>query len=346
MVRKILDRMQDEESKFLFEKKVESIVLENQNIFRTALMELDVDWKCDEIDELNNENNKNKKIYIFGAGEMGVASYLLLRKLKMDCRVVAFIDNDKTKWGQKLYGKDVISPYEPELLNDVLILISARKHNASQIFSQLMMNFSIDKKNIFYPRMGFLYANYGWQYFDMFSPNDNEIFIDGGANDGNSSVDFAKWTKYDYKGIYAFEPLSYMELVYRNTIGKNRISNSTFIQKGLWDSSGKLQFCEDGAGSKVSDNGISSIEVCSLDEILDGISPTFVKMDIEGSELKALKGARRTIEKCHPRMAISLYHKPEDIISIPKQILEINSSYHFYIRCYQSQGYEMVLYAE
>ena len=68
-------------------------------------------------------------------------------------------------------------------------------------------------------------------------------------------------------------------------------------------------------------------------------------MDIEGSELEALKGAAETIKKWRPKLAISIYHKYEDIIEIPEYILSIVPDYSFYIRHYSSDIWETVLYA-
>lgn len=68
-------------------------------------------------------------------------------------------------------------------------------------------------------------------------------------------------------------------------------------------------------------------------------------MDIEGSELKALEGARNIIEKYIPRLAVCIYHKPEDIILIEEYLLNLNPDYHFYIRHYASNMWETVLYA-
>lgn len=72
---------------------------------------------------------------------------------------------------------------------------------------------------------------------------------------------------------------------------------------------------------------------------------TFIKMDVEGAELEALKGARKTIMKHHPRLAISIYHKPEDIWEIPAYILSLSEDYRFYIRHYQFSKNETILYA-
>lgn len=72
---------------------------------------------------------------------------------------------------------------------------------------------------------------------------------------------------------------------------------------------------------------------------------TFIKMDIEGAELEALQGSAGIIKKCRPRMAISLYHKQEDIISIPSYILTLNQGYKFIIRAYCTNGSETILYA-
>ena len=81
-----------------------------------------------------------------------------------------------------------------------------------------------------------------------------------------------------------------------------------------------------------------------MDDVLIDSNPTFIKMDIEGAEYKALKGAERVIRKCHPKLAISVYHKPEDIFDIPSLILEYNSDYRFYLRHYSLTSSETILY--
>ena len=68
-------------------------------------------------------------------------------------------------------------------------------------------------------------------------------------------------------------------------------------------------------------------------------------MDIEGSELKALCGARETICRLKPKLAISIYHKTEDIWELPKVILQMNSEYKFYLRHYSLAAEDTVLYA-
>ena len=68
-------------------------------------------------------------------------------------------------------------------------------------------------------------------------------------------------------------------------------------------------------------------------------------MDIEGAELDALKGAVHTIQTYRPKLAISIYHKPEDLVEIPLYLMEIMPDYQFYIRHYTTWLEETVLYA-
>lgn len=68
-------------------------------------------------------------------------------------------------------------------------------------------------------------------------------------------------------------------------------------------------------------------------------------MDIEGSELKALKGAEKTIRENKPRLAICIYHKRMDLIEIAAYLLKLVPEYRFYIRHYWSNMWETVLYA-
>ena len=96
--------------------------------------------------------------------------------------------------------------------------------------------------------------------------------------------------------------------------------------------------------SHVSESGVG-VEMTSIDNTVGSDEVTFIKMDIEGSELKALEGARKTIERCKPRLAICVYHRIDDIIAIPEFIRSTGIDYRLYFRNYHSQSIEAVIYA-
>lgn len=74
-------------------------------------------------------------------------------------------------------------------------------------------------------------------------------------------------------------------------------------------------------------------------------SVDFIKMDIEGSELSALKGAKATILKHQPILAICVYHNLKDFYEIPKFISELKIGYQFYLQHSTVHGDETVLFA-
>ena len=71
----------------------------------------------------------------------------------------------------------------------------------------------------------------------------------------------------------------------------------------------------------------------------------FIKMDVEGHELKVLEGAHETIQAFKPSLALSIYHRGDDIIQLPKFLLELNPHYRFYLRHCSPDLSETVLYA-
>ena len=68
-------------------------------------------------------------------------------------------------------------------------------------------------------------------------------------------------------------------------------------------------------------------------------------MDIEGSEINALEGCVEICKKYAPKLAICIYHKSDDWITIPKKILELNKNYKFYMKHNSNNLYETVLFA-
>lgn len=107
---------------------------------------------------------------------------------------------------------------------------------------------------------------------------------------------------------------------------------------------------ENGPGARVdsASKGLESKEpnlIAINNFFKDKETPTFIKMDIEGAELEALEGAKTTIVKNKPKLAICLYHKPDDLWKIPLYLKDLVPEYKFYIRHHGKVRWETVLYA-
>ena len=272
----------------------------------------------------------------------GRQTYRLLKKSKYKDTPIFFCDNDSRKWEGEIFGCKVVSPYELEKkYRECVCIIGSNKYRQI-IYEQLLEEFP--RKNILYPIMGVLYADMGWQYFDYFKPNKNEVFVDGGVYNGWTSGGFARWTNNDYEAIYGFEANPSCIERCKNYYIEN-LHDAQIIERGMWSEKTQLHFQGGYSGAaRVSDDGEVIVEVDTIDNVLEGNRVSFIKMDIEGAEYHALLGAKKTIMKHRPRMALSLYHNPWDVIEIPSLILKYDDSYRFAVRQYRAAGGETVLY--
>ncbi len=89
-------------------------------------------------------------------------------------------------------------------------------------------------------------------------------------------------------------------------------------------------------GSFVTPIGNCKVNTIRIDDMIDDSECTFIKMNIEGSEMKALKGGEKTIQEKMPVLAIMGYHKTSDLWEIPQMILSINPDYKLYMRSYMN----------
>ena len=172
--------------------------------------------------------------------------------------------------------------------------------------------------------------------------------FDCGAFDGDSAHDFAN-VFCDYECIYEFEPdLANIKKIQNRIINEN-IRDIVIINKGVWSETTTLSFVSEGkSSSNISECGDSSINVIKLDDMYDCFSAnSLIKMDIEGSELEALKGASKVISQISPSLAICVYHKREDLITIPQYIesLVTPGTYNYYIGYQGVDLAELVYYA-
>jgi FkbM family methyltransferase len=184
-------------------------------------------------------------------------------------------------------------------------------------------------------------------YFDLpqLSLGRGEVFVDGGCYNGGTAKIFLEVCP-DGK-VFAFEPCGeFFANCQKNLEG---IANASVYPYGLFDKSETLKFMVNQAnltGSMLCESGDVTVETVALDEFLKDEKVTYIKMNIEGAELGALKGAERIIREQKPKLAICVYHKIADIYELPDLILTYNPDYKFYLRHY-NMAYETdtILYA-
>lgn len=174
-----------------------------------------------------------------------------------------------------------------------------------------------------------------------------EILVELGSNNGDTLRDFI--LRYpEFEKAYCFEPdKACLETL--RSISDDYPHRITIIPKIAWDKQCKLGFFDNGGDSTsyVSENLESEgelVDASSVDVEISG-PVTFIKMDIEGAELRALHGAENHIKQFKPKLAISVYHKRDDLVEIPQYLLSIRPDYRFYLRHHGSDDTDTVLYA-
>lgn len=348
-IKDLYESLMDKESKTIFEHRLLYSLTSNHsyiaemayNLYNEYYSGLEGEfWSFLKSLPSEKDTDFRKKVVLFGAGINGRVFYEFLKHCGY--RVDYFSDNSEAKFGTQYCGLPVISP--SELVNqysDAFIIVTIQT-NPQEVIQQLLDQ-GIPDNNIISgcPVLG-------RQYFidNLFKPSEEEVFIDAGCYDGESTLDFINWCHGKYKKIYAFEPDSKNFKICQEMFKQTQINDFELMNVGLWNKDEVLSFTNTGGGdSRINDTGTSQIEAVSLDQILNGEKVTFIKMDIEGSELQALEGAKQTIQTYRPKLAICIYHKPEDILDIQLYIKSLVPDYQFYIRHYTLFQVETVLYA-
>lgn len=165
-------------------------------------------------------------------------------------------------------------------------------------------------------------------YSEILQLSDNETILDLGAYDGDTIREFCTYTNGRYNKIIALEPdeKNFKKLC-KNTEG---MQNVTPLNMGAWDKEDTLIFSKKaGRNSKLSAEGVPA-QVTDIDSL--DVDATFIKMDIEGAELKALDGAKKTITRCKPKLYVCAYHRNEDLFALPMKILDICNEYSIFFR--------------
>ncbi|MGA2226736.1 MAG: FkbM family methyltransferase [Syntrophobacteraceae bacterium] len=235
-------------------------------------------------------------------------------------------------------------------IHRIALLTGGLDYNSYWRFIQLFADLISDlNPNLF---LSPLYdENYFYFNSDFFPVGNKEVFANVGALVGDCAIEFAKACKtkgLQYKEIINFEPdhNNFVQL----SANMNHLANVRCLPYGLWSHRSHLRFsnpdkynaCTPGS---LDPEGNLEVEVISLDELLPDVEISFMKMDVEGAELEALCGASNTIKRNRPKLAISVYHKRDDIFEIPLFIHQLHPGYRFYLRHHSTTFGETVLFA-
>jgi FkbM family methyltransferase len=190
----------------------------------------------------------------------------------------------------------------------------------------------------------------GPMYFrdELFKLGKSETLLDCGAYDGDTLSLFFSKTGNSFNRAIAFEPdpLNYMKLSERvSAMPLQMRERITLHQAATGEVNERvLMDVGNGVASQVG-KGDQEVESFALDSILKEVPVTFIKMDIEGSEVATLAGARELIRKHAPILTISSYHRQGDLWDIPLLIHDLNPDYSLYIKPHMLEGWDLVCYA-
>ena len=110
------------------------------------------------------------------------------------------------------------------------------------------------------------------------------------------------------------------------------------IKKGAWDKDDIISFLStsEGSGTVIErelEGVTTKIEMTTIDKTISDVV-TFIKMDIEGAELQALRGAAHQIKTNRPKLAVCVYHKCVDLLEIWNFLHSLVLDYRFYLRAH------------
>lgn len=287
----------------------------------------------DEIVEINKnekilqilEKHKNNINYFFSNGVMSDSLHTKIMNTNIDKNNI-YIGPTKNSYVDLYEKRDKIYSNANKICK-VLSFLEDTK--SKEVYWNILVRLCLPYQyHYYYESEDFI------QYFPKdFKFNNEEIYLDAGVYDGKNIYQFIEKVENSYKYIYGVEadPNNYK----KSRDNLKLIERLELLQKALYIENEEISFLSTDSSSKkgnahVQPFGDISVYGLKGDSLKE--RPTFIKMDIEGSEKDALEGLRDTIKDKGPKLAICIYHFQEDFWEVPLKIKELNPNYNLMIR--------------
>jgi FkbM family methyltransferase len=183
---------------------------------------------------------------------------------------------------------------------------------------------------------------------ELFRLDSRDRVLDCGAFDGDTIRQAFESYPSGFEAVHAIEAdsLSYARLVgFTETLDWSIRATIHLHNCAIGPERGFVRFESDGSvNARMSESG-ALVELLPIDELFAQIPVTFIKMDIEGAEFGALMGARKVLVRDRPILGVCVYHTQSDIWRIPLLVREILPEHRLFLRAYEGDGFQTVLYA-
>ncbi|HEY4639771.1 MAG TPA: FkbM family methyltransferase [Thermoanaerobaculia bacterium] len=262
-------------------------------------------------------------------------------------RVVSFLD---VAW---THPEAFLPYYQFELPQDVLrkrdrIALAASRfadeESRRQFAAQLRFRLHLDYDA--------LPENSHDDYFPDLLPvlDDDCVFVDCGAFDGDSVRKFLDVQHGRFGAVYAFEPDRHNCERLRASVTEMEGETARRIHvycAAVGDARGKLRFNMTGnMSASLSSGGGVEVDVMRVDDVVPvTAAQTYVKYDVEGGEWEALRGTQRLLDSGPALLAVSIYHRPDDLWELPLYLDSLNVGYDLYLRTQGEDGMDVICYA-
>ena len=323
-----------------------------------------------------------QSVICYGAGTTG--RFIIRKRHKEGLPLPVLVDSDKSKWGVVMEGVEVMSPgaarakypdavwtasvVHPPLREEILKILADMGVKTIEVWRFLPERYGLPPdsadsvlRQLVADGKSYLelldqeefraHPNYSTQrppsdirniYFeDFFTHLDDEHFVDCGAADGDTVREFLKrWEKWAWITVFEPDPDNFRKIAKGERLG----NNIQPLRCAVSDINEARQFVNTGDYSAHLGKSEADVQCITLDDFEFALPPTFIKMDIEGSELEALWGARRVLKEHRPVLAICTYHEASHLWEVPLLAHALQPDYKIFIRRYAQGTFETVCY--